>query len=237
MSADGRTCSPWWSVDGERFGPFDVREQDLSEEAGALVEAVRARALPGSVYLRGSIVESLAPFAGSDVDLLVCTDDTLRTVDLVGLTERPLDLKILPARRIADDLVQRALLTHRSIHVSGPRLDLAPVSADADFAWAQWLACLPAGLPTRIDTGAPGAVLALKRAARAFGVVSFLREGRYTRDISACIGVASASAPEAADALRRLRTALETGTPVDVSLVSVRSALRRLHASCEQPIG
>jgi hypothetical protein len=237
VSGDGRTCSPWWSVDGGRFRPFEVREQDLSEEAAVLVEAVRARALPGSVYLRGSIVESLAPFAGSDVDLLVCADDVLRTVDLAGLTERPLDLKILPTRRVADDLVQRALLTHRSLHVSGPRLHLVPVSADSDFAWAHWLASLPAGLPARIDTRAPGALLVLKRAARAFGVIALLREGRYTRDIGACIGFASEAAPEAADVLRVLRTALETGTQAEVSLVSVRSALRRLHASCEQPVG
>ena len=231
--ATTQTCSPWWGTESGFFCPFVLDAAALSDEARGVAGRLRALDLPGSVLLRGSVVESHAPFSGSDLDVLVVTDAALPPATLSAIREvsqRHVDLKILRTTYLEQNLVQRALLAHRSWLVSGPPPPLALVAADAEFAWQQWLACLPVGLPPDITSTDPLAVYTLKSAARAFGVLSLLRDGRYTRDVDACLEVAFELAPAAADGLRGLRASLEAAEDAHYDLSRVRAALLRLHS-------
>ena len=115
------------------------------------------------------------------------------------------------------------------MRVSGPDPALEPVACDEDFAWRHWLTYFPAGLPSEIHSTDRFAIYAWKCAARSFGVLSLMRDGRYTRDVDACLGFAEEVAPEAAHTLAALRGALERREPVEIALSQVRTELLRLH--------
>jgi len=221
--------SPWWPTEGGFFLSFPVSRAQLGPEASALARRLEALRLPGSVFLRGSVVESSVPFAGSDVDVLLLSDGDFRSSAFDGLSARMLDLKPLTRKRLRRDLVQHALVAHRALRVSGPDPALEPVACDEEFAWRHWLAYFPAGLPARIDSSDRYALYHFKCAARSFGVLSLLRDGRYTRDVDACMDFADAISPDAAHTLRRLRATLERGEGAEFSLDQVRAELLRLH--------
>jgi hypothetical protein len=229
MTNEERVCSPWWPTEHGLFLPFQPPPERFSAETLAVIERLRSVEVRGTIFLRGSLVEVRRPFAGSDVDLLLILEDGAPIPWLGSLSTRPLDVKLLSRRRLDRDLVQRALVTHRAVLVQGPHPNLQPVAANDEFAWRQWLACLPVGLPSEIDSRDALAIQVFKSATRAFGVLSLLLEGRYTRDIDACLDFAEGIAREAAASLKSLRAALESRTVTRVAMSGVRSDLLELH--------
>jgi YD repeat-containing protein len=221
--------SPWWPAANGIFLPYAVTRANLTPEARLLAARLAAADLPGSVFLRGSIVESCAPFAGSDVDVLVLAEEGFRPAALDGLSHRPLDVKLLTRERLRRDLVQHALLAHRAVRVAGPDPALDPVASDDEFAWRHWLAYFPAGLPARIDSTDRLALYTWKCAVRSFGVLSLMRDGRFTRDVDACLRYAGEVASDTARTLVEARSALERREQVDIRLSDVRTELLRLH--------
>ena len=173
------------------------------------IQALRS---PGSIYLRGSVLEQAQPFVCADLDLFVIDGPaSARSLwaALSQLTRRPLDVKWLSSDALPDHPVLSALLTHRSVHVSGPQLTLPPHRADADFCWRHWVEYGIADFPSHLQCDSPYAVLHFKRLVRCFGVILLLREGRFTRDVSACIAYAGQLCRADQARLMEIRQALE----------------------------
>lgn len=216
------------------FLPFELAGQrgTWSVEACTLADAIAALRLPNAVFLRGSVVESHAPFRGADVDIIVVGDGRCRFQDTLRLracTRRPVDLKVLNNEELAHDPIQMALLAHRSVQVSGNPRSFAPVRAGAHHAWQHWLACFPAGLPPTLDTADRFAVQHFKLAARAFGVLGLLAWGRFTRDVGASLEVAAELDPQAWAVLSRVQRDLESGALAIHDLRRLRQSLARLY--------
>jgi YD repeat-containing protein len=161
--------------------------------------------------------------------LLVLAEERIRPAALDTLSRGPLDVKLLTRERLRRDLIQHALLAHRAVRVSGPDPALDLIASDDEFAWRHWLAYFPAGLPARINASDRLALYAWKCAVRSFGVLSLIRDGRFTRDVDACLGFAQAVAPDATRTLVRARRALELRQQVDIRFSDVRAELLRLH--------
>ena len=173
---------------------------------------IRALDPPGSIYLRGSVLEQERPFLCADLDLFIVDGPPERQrlwQALSRLTARPLDVKWLQGHAITARPVFSALLAHRSLHVSGAPLELADHHPDPDFCWQHWVEYGVADFPSHLQCASPHAVLDFKRLVRCFGVILLLREGRFTRDISACIEYAGQLRPADRMLLSELRLALE----------------------------
>ena len=115
------------------------------------------------------------------------------------------------------------------MHVSGPVLRICSSRADAEFAWQGWVHCFPAGLPPILHTTDRLALLYFKSATRAFGVLSLLAAGCFTRDINTCLEVAAEFDPASANLLKALRVELEAGRPAAHDLFDLRRIMRRLY--------
>ena len=202
-----------WPVKDGYFASFQYTLDDLSSESMAFVEDVQKLNILDPIFFRGSLVESLSPFHLSDIDLIVIRPQEnthKRMYTFQGLTERTLDIKWLTLNELHDNLVQKSLVKHRSIQIAGPSLKLPDIPADFDFAWAHWCTYFPAGLPQKIHSPNPYALIFFKHLLRCFGVLSYLdNPNDFTRDIDQCMHIAEGYACTSMGILRRFRTSLE----------------------------
>lgn len=222
-------CSPYWEVDQEYWLPFNISFSALSEEA-RLIFAHLQSIMPHdiSVYARGSVIESALPFARSDLDLFFVLPENgllppLSHADII--TRRELDVKVIRKNTLQSDKALYSLLAHRSIHVCGPVLNLAPVKADLDFAWRHWLKYCPAGLPAEITCNHRYSVILMKQLIRSFGVLMFLEQNRFTRDIGECIQYAARIYHSLPNLLNDIRINIEKSSENVFSIRGVKNHL------------
>lgn len=207
-----------------------LAEENLSDEARTLIAGIRGLQAPGSIYLRGSVLEQAEPFLCADLDLFVIdgpSEPRRLWRALTELTARPLDVKWLTSDALRSHRVFSALLAHRSLHVCGPRLPVEAQRADADFCWRHWVEYGVADFPSHLQCADPHAVLDFKRLVRCYGVILLLREGIFTRDIGACIEYAGRLRRDDQRRLIELRRALEQRRTL---CVEVRDLKRQLIA-------
>lgn len=203
--------SPFWEISEGRF----LRDWQLnavrSTEGQRLAQCLGSPEEGIQVFLRGSLLECAAPFERADADLFVFYDqpDQLRALSDLLPEGYSYDIKAIPRSRIGEDFVYHALLHCRSLQIGGPHLAAEPVDADKVFAWKHWVKYCPALIPGTIDTSGPMALIHFKLLTRCFGVLSFLRDRRFTREIGACIDFAETEETGTADRLREIRGALE----------------------------
>ena len=219
---------PYWEMTNGWFRPFAPDEASLSTEARELISGIRALKAPESIYLRGSVLESAAPFPAADLDLFIIHVDGRRRelrADLQWLTRRPLDIKWLQTEDLNTDYVFRALLAHRSVHVSGPAQPLEACRVDQEFCWKHWVTYCIAAMPPKLECDHRRALIYFKQLTRCVGVIMLLKEQRFTRDIAACISYAETLGSELYSTLSRLRVGVETR--VDAT-IDIRLAKREL---------
>jgi len=223
-------ASPFWEPADGWFTPFAPDLSRLSAEARDLMAGLRALDPAEAIHLRGSVLESPAPFHRSDLDLIVVHRGDRRLAlqrDVAALTRRDVDLKWIEEGALQEDFVYYALLAHRAVHVAGPRMELSPLRADREFAWRHWVRYFPAGLPGQLDCSCRWSVVFFKQLARCLGVLMFLREGVFTRDIDACLAYAPAIPGCDAQELLALRRALDQGVPENRPISHLRRSLIR----------
>jgi len=217
----------FWPVREGVFCPFPFDIHCISDETHHFIEEVRALQFHDPLFIRGSMVESSRPFHLSDIDLIVIlrTEDAhKRYHQLVELSHRSLDIKWLSDIDIEEDLVQRALITHRAFQIAGPPISLDPIPTDFDFAWAHWRTYFPSGIPRQLSTQDPFCLIFFKLIMRCFGVLSFLQSpDRFTRDIDSCMQIAEDFNLPEIEALRQFRRALEEQKE---ACINIRNVIR-----------
>jgi hypothetical protein len=213
--AHSESTREFWPVQNGYFVPFQPNLDILSEESILFMEGVKTLGFQDPLFLRGSMVESSDPFHLSDVDLIVIQsleDRHQRTHQLQTHTHRTLDIKWLSPAEFNNNLVQKALVTHRSIQIAGPEFPLTNLPADFDFSWEHWCTYFPSGIPRQLHSQDPFGLIFWKHVIRCFGVLSYMKNSeRFTRDIDQCLHIAESYEFKITDDLRRFRTSLELG--------------------------
>ena len=119
------------------------------------------------------------------------------------------DIKLIPHASLCHDYVFNALLHCRSLQISGDKFDRKPIKADKQFAWEHWIKYCPAIIPNTIDTDNNRALIHFKLLTRCFGVLSFLKNRLFTRDVSECIAIAQSEDIGTSEILTEIRECLE----------------------------
>ena len=146
----------------------------------------------------------------------------------MAITDPELDLKWIRYLDFRSDYVFYALLAHRSLHVSGLKIDFEPLRADREFAWQLWVKYFPSGLPNELDCSKRVSVIYFKLLVRCFGVIMLLKENLFTRDIDACIAYSSSFEESIHGQLSLLKSKIENSDTINFNVKPVKSLLRDL---------
>lgn len=221
--------SPFWEIrEGEFIAP-DSLKNVRSAEGEEIAEKVRGIENGLTVFLRGSLLECSAPFPLADSDLLVVYDGSWQLDELRCRLPpgRIYDIKLIRRECLHEDYVFHALLQCRSLRLCGPPLAKSPIRADKRFAWEHWVKYCPSLLPALVRTEIPEALRHFKLLARCFGVLSFLKNCAFTRDIDACVEFARDEGPLFAAKLTEIRESLESCSNRSVPCYELKSELIR----------
>jgi len=228
--------NPYWRVKDGFFEGFNFQGNAVSDFWRVRCQKLN---LPASVsvYHRGSTLEEATPFHASDLDLVLIGPNHLRGEVLKRFSDvsspngRFLELHYMTPEGISECRTLGLLMHTRSLHLHGPKLEFAPVSADFETMRAHMHRYGAASIPDKLTGPRMRRVCELKNMTRSFGIFEFLSTGRFTRDIASCIEAARKLNSEAADQLERYWLILESGVdlpPMDVTLIhSALSTLRR----------
>ena len=215
----------YWAVNNGYFSPFDIDYNQISEEGLIFIQNVERLPFQDPLFVRGSLIESQNPFHLSDVDIIVIHSQEDRhqaAHKLQRLTHRTLDIKWLSREEFDRDLTQRALATHRSIQIAGPRLILSPIPTDFDFIWEHWCTYFPMGLPKKLHSEDPFGLIFMKHVIRCFGVLSFMENPKcFTRDIDQCLHIAAYYDSNMSQKLQKFRRSLELGHKDSLDITDV----------------
>ena len=203
--------SAYWQVRNGEFVFPDHLNNIHSLLGRKIKEALKNSETSLQIFLRGSLLENERPFHGADADLFVLYNHSSELIELTGLLPPNdfYDIKLIPQASLSNDYVFNALLHCRSLQISGDKFDRNPVKADKEFAWEHWKKYCPAIIPDRIDTSNNSALIYFKLLTRCFGVLSFLRNRSFTRDISECIAIAQSEDIGSSEILTEMRECLE----------------------------
>jgi len=169
----------FWRVRDGLFAPIALAANEFARELTGRLSAVNLGG--ASTYLRGSLLEHIAPHANADLDLIVIwgNDPPTRTViealqEHVREFNRALDLSVLSETQIHRHVPQRLLLHTRAFRVNGPEKRFAPVRADVETMKYHFAAYAPWFPPDEMWASTRSRVSALKNLTRCFGVLSFI---------------------------------------------------------------
>lgn len=226
MSADEESC-PFWEIQNGRY----LRPQSLdairSEKGQRLADVVAQIDNGLKVFLRGSMLECTAPFVGADADLFVIFKDSseLEVLSEVLPINYNYDIKQIRESDEGTDFVYHALLHCRSRQLCGPPLFEAPVYADKEFAWRHWVKYCPALIPSVIDSSNSWSLIHFKLLVRCFGVLSLLRDRRFTREMGACITFAETENAQMGYKLKKMRVSIENHSAGVFALGEIKTYL------------
>jgi len=226
MSADKESC-PFWEIQNGRF----LRPQSLDairSEKGRILADVVAQIDNGlKVFLRGSLLECPNPFTDADADLFIIFKDFGQLEALRGILPHNYnyDIKQIREGDEGSDFVYHALLHCRSLQLCGEPLFDAPVYADKEFAWRHWVKYCPALIPSVIDSSNSWSLIHFKLLVRCFGVLSFLRDRRFTREIGPCITFAEMENPQMGQKLKKMRVSIENHSADTFALGEIKAHL------------
>lgn len=215
--------SNYWPIVNGYFVFPDELSVIRSAAGNEIKEAVVRSVKRPKLFLRGSLLEQHAPFRRADADLFVLYTDRneLYILSTVLPNRYVYDIKFIQQDGIDLDYVYAALLHCRSVQLTGECITRKPICADKEFAWEHWKKyCIPL-IPNLLDTSNPGALMHFKALTRCFGVLSYLKQKSFTRDISECLSIAKSENNISYDVLYQLRESLEKQqvTLADVTLV------------------
>ena len=201
----------WHQEDNAFFFPKHL-ERIHSPFGKIIAEAVKDLDNGLQVFLRGSLLEAEHPFIYADADLFVLYDNhkQLEQLSICLPFYKFYDIKLIHQTSLGTDYVYEALLHCRSLQISGDTFVRKPVMADKKFAWEHWIKYCPATIPNQINTGTNVALIYFKLLTRCFGVLSFLKNKSFTRDIAECINIAHCEDKISSKLLTEIRECLET---------------------------
>ena len=217
----------YWQIEGEHF---------IFPEHLKVIKSIRGNEIKNQIslldngtqiFIRGSLLENEEPFKKADVDLFVIYEDSshLQRLKETLHNEDNYDIKLLQRCNFQDNYVFNALLQCRSLQICGEEYYRTKIKADKQFAWEHWIQYCPFNIPQIINTADRLALIHFKALTRCFGVLSFLRFRKFTRDISECINIAKMECPEAADALLTIRHCLENQKDEKISVHKLKITL------------
>ena len=180
------------------------------------------------VFIRGSMLEHSHPFKHSDLDLFVIYDHYEEVEKLKYHLPKGYEYDVKLVRRSHDtyDYVLDALLYCRSKQLCGIPIVRKHIQANKEFAWNHWVKYCPVMIPSPIHTHDPYALIHYKLLTRCYGVISYLKEGLFTRDINECIHIAGNESTEYEFTLNQIRFALEQKVDLVVEVSNIKENLR-----------
>jgi len=201
----------YWQIEGEHFIFPEYLKVIKSLRGNEIKNLISSLNNGTQIFLRGSLLENEEPFKKADIDLFVIYENSsqLQRLKEILHNEDNYDIKFLQRRNSQDNYVFNALLQCRSLQICGEKYYRIKIKADKQFAWEHWIQYCPVNLPKIINTSDRLALIHFKTLTRCFGVLSFLRFRKFTRDISECINFAKMECPSAADTLLIIRHCLE----------------------------
>lgn len=219
--------SVYWQIRNGGFVFPDYLEKIYSVHGRKIEEAMKNSGTALQIFLRGSLLENVSPFTGADVDLFVLYTHSSQLNELKYIlpTNDFYDIKLISYSDVGNDYVFHALLHCRSRQISGEKFDRNLIKADKKFAWEHWVQYCPAILPNIINTADGMALIHFKLLTRCFGVLSYLRNRKFTRDISECINIAQKEYPEGGEILLKLRQCLENRINETFNIYQLKWAL------------
>ncbi len=219
----------YWQIEDEHF-TFPKHLKDVKSKKGNEIKDLLDKIDNGiKIFLRGSLLENEKPFVKADVDLFVIYEDSYQLQILKETLRREdnYDIKLMQRDNFQDNYVFNALLECRSLQICGEEYYRTKIRADKQFAWEHWVKYCPAAIPDFINTADRFALIHFKLLTRCFGVLSFLRFRKFTRDISECINIAKIEYPEAAETLLIFRNCLEDQKDETLSVHKFKRALMK----------
>lgn len=219
--------SVYWQIRDGSFVFPDYLENIYSVPGRKIEETLKNSGTALQLFLRGSLLENERPFIRADADLFVLYTHSSQLNELKTILPPNdfYDIKLIPQESLRIDFVFNALLHCRSLQISGQNLSRKPVKADKQFAWEHWIKYCPAMIPDRIDTQSALALIHFKLLTRCFGVLSFLKNKLFTRDISECIVIAESEDSSASNILNEMRKCLENKKPKTFYVAGIKKLL------------
>ena len=219
--------SVYWQIRNGGFVFPDFLEKIYSVPGRKIEEAMKNSGTALQIFLRGSLLENERPFAAAEADLFVLYTHSSQLNELKNILPPNdfYDIKFISPECLLNDFVFHALLHCRSLQISGEKFNRKPIKADKRFAWEHWIKYCPAMIPDRIDTQNKMALVHFKLLSRCFGVVSFLKNESFTRDVSECIFIAESEDSGASKILYEMRKCLENKKPKTFYVAEIKKLL------------
>lgn len=227
MGFNSSNSNSYWQIKNGYF-IFPEELKVIKSEKGRRINKILRNIDNGvQIFLRGSILENETPFVNADVDLFVIHEDSSQLQRLKETLHSGdnYDIKLLQRDNFKDNYVFNALLECRSLQICGEEYYRTKIKADKQFAWEHWVQYCPAAIPDIINTTDRYALIHFKLLTRCFGVISFLRFRKFTRDISECINIAKNENLEGAETLLKIRHCLENQKDETFSLHKLKMTL------------
>lgn len=221
--------SKYWQVIDNHF-TFPVYLSEIRSEEGRRMKDLLTGLNNGlQIFLRGSLLEDEHPFQWADIDMFILYDNQfqLKILNNILPINQFYDIKLIMNGSSHVDYVFNALLQCRSLEITGKEFTRVPILADKQFAWEHWIKYCPTMIPDRIDTQSTMALIYFKLLTRCFGVISFLKNRSFTRDISECISIAQSEEKTASDFLTEMRECLESKKPKTFYVAEIKKLLTR----------
>ncbi len=177
---------PIWSIiDGwVQPGPL-VDIPPLAQTIQQRIAAENQSDVP--IFLRGSLVEKYNPHPKADIDLIVVTDQKNPPVSFQRLSDLGKVIDPQPLSWDFDCPVLATLLWTRSLQVSGRTIPQQAVFIDSEWILAHWLVHGMNRLPPTIRSQGLRRVSHAKQLIRCAGLIWYMKEGQFSRDLPICI--------------------------------------------------
>jgi predicted nucleotidyltransferase len=179
-----------WSIKNEYFTPFKM---NICRNAEYVISILKKISITSdqSIYLRGSFLESNELFPGSDIDIIVIDDKLENQViyeikSKLDFTNRNIEIVLLSQDQIKNRPSYRLLLHTRSLLVSGKIINFDPVKADLETMRDHLFQYKPFMVSQYLSKNKNIRIIQLKQITRAYGILYFLYQNKFSRDIKTC---------------------------------------------------
>jgi len=179
-----------WAINGGFFTPFKI---NISKNAECVLSKLKEIIISPnqSIYLRGSFLECKKLFSSSDIDIIVVADNLDNQIineikSKLDFTNRYIEIVLLSQDQINKRPSYRLLLHTRSLLVNGLRIEFEPVKADIETMRDHLFHYKPFMLAPYLSKNKNIRITQLKQITRSYGILYFLYQNKFSRDIKTC---------------------------------------------------
>lgn len=179
-----------WSINNGYFTPFKINISRNAEYVLSILKDIRITP-DQSIYLRGSFLESNKLYPSSDIDIFLVSENfETKSVDEIknklNFTNRNIEIVLLSKNQIKNNPYHRLLLHTRSLLISGKKINFEPVKADLETMRDHLFHYKPFMLAPHLSKNKNIRIIQLKQITRAYGILYFLYQNEFSRDIQTC---------------------------------------------------